>query len=244
MNAKKLLTFSAMLLALACSGAAHADTWSSGQEITYLQSAWNGGMSGTPASTLLNTYWDTVYGGSFDTLTVGSTYTMAFDSASAVEAYLPASGAIGPLDASLLNPTTSASGSFGGDVVALTLDVDFSSLTGSSGPAFGNLVITGMPAALSDLNGMTVGQFLEELDILLGGGSLPDGYTIAELDPIAIDIEESFTNGTPDAFAQDNLLPPSTPVPTPEPSIPLQLGVGMLGLMGMALSRKLRHSPR
>jgi hypothetical protein len=211
---------------------AHAQTWSDGQVVTYLQAEWAGEGSpmGTPASNLLTNNFNTVYASSAGVLTVGGTYSMAFDSASAVEAYLPASGAIGPLDASLLDPTTSASGSFGGDVVALTLDVNFSSaglLTGSSGYSFGNLVITGFPAQ-PGIEDITVGQFLGQLDILLGGGSLPDGYTVDELDPIAIELEDSFTDGTPSTFAQDNLLPP-TPAPTPEP------GTAVLWLTGIGL---------
>ncbi len=203
---------------------------------------WRGlGPTGTPAATLLTNDFNTVYAGTFDELTVGSTYTMSFDSASAVEAYLPASGTPGPLVANLLDQTTSSSGSFGGDVVALTLDVNFSSagfLTGSSGYSFGSLVITGFPA-LTGIEGITVGQFLGQLDTLLGGGSPSDGYTIDELDPIAIELENSFTDGIPSTFAQDNLLPPpTTVVPTPEPSGVLLLGVAMLGLMGKALSRK------
>jgi hypothetical protein len=50
---------------------------------------------------------------------------LAFTSAGAVAAYLPAVGTPGPLTASPLNPTTTSAGVFGGDLVALELNIGF-----------------------------------------------------------------------------------------------------------------------
>ncbi len=73
----------------------------------------------------------------------------------AVEGYLPASGPPGALNADLLNPVSSSSGEFGGEVVALRINVDFSAAGITQGPGgpFGALTLgsTGM-----SLDGQTV----------------------------------------------------------------------------------------
>jgi hypothetical protein len=62
---------------------------------------------------------------------------------------------------------------FGGNVLALQLDVDFSDagvLGGTSGLAFGDLRMCNF-TTLSALNGMTVRQYLALVNTLLGGGT-------------------------------------------------------------------------
>src|SRR5690242_6792320 len=100
-----LLTFAVML---GFSGRASAGViWSAGAETTYNQSEWGGDTSSTTAKTLLEADFATVYAGSFGELHVGGSFLMAFDSAGAIEAYLPQTGSVGVLDASLADPTTS-----------------------------------------------------------------------------------------------------------------------------------------
>jgi len=189
---------------LAKSSACAPVSWQNGDLTTYTQAGWV--LALAPAVTILNDNWDSVYGSNYDELTVGTGFTMSFDSAQAVEDYLPANGLIGPLDADLFDPTSSASGQFGGDVVALALDADFSAaglLPGTSGLQFGDLTVCGLTTD-TDLNEMTVSQVLAILNTALGGGATTDG--IANLDPVAVDLENSFTDGTPSTFAQDNLV--------------------------------------
>ena len=136
---------------------------------------------------------------------------MSFGSASAVEAYLPQTGPAGALDTSLSDPTTSASGKFGGDVVALELEVDFADqqlLTANSGLKFGDLTIC--DSGDSAVDGADVRQFLAATNSLLGGGTSSYG-TINDLQPIAFDLNGAFLDGTPDSWAQAHLFATSCP---------------------------------
>jgi len=133
-------------------------------------------------------------------------FSMSFSDATYVLAYLPALGAIGPLNTNLSNPTSSASGAFGGEVLALELNVDFSDagfLLGTSHIPFGNLTLCNF-STLTALNGSTVRQFLATANTLLGGGT--STYGIADLAPVALSLNGSFFFGAASTFAQQNLV--------------------------------------
>ena len=77
-----------------------------------------------PRSLLANDFGAVYPGG----LLVGAAAPLAslyFDNGGAVETYLPAAGAPATLDASQADPTSTSSGVFGGDLTALSLNVDF-----------------------------------------------------------------------------------------------------------------------
>ena len=98
---------------------------------------------------------------------------MLLTSSSALSTYLPSSGLPAPLSATLVDPTSSGSGVFGGEVVALRLNVDFSDagyMPGLLAVALGDLVIHDY-AALPEINGLTVRQFLDQANVTLGGAS-------------------------------------------------------------------------
>lgn len=185
----------------------------SGELITYNQTQW-GDPASAAAALLASRFADVYPAVEVETGVPGSTgYSTLFTSSTAIIAYLPSAGLVGPLTGDLLNPTFTPSGAFGGEVLALQLNVDFSDagiLGGTSAIAFGDLSICGI-TQLPQLHGMTIREFAAEVNSLLGGGTAV--YGIVELEPIADDLSNAFAAGTPSAFAQEHLM--SGPCPEP-----------------------------
>jgi hypothetical protein len=139
-------------------------------------------------------------------------FSMVFTSAAAILNYQPQGGAPGPLTADLLDPTSSASGAFGGAVLAMRLDIDFGDagfLPNNSGERFGDLLLCNLPQTL--LNGLTMRGFMTVLNNALGGGST-GGFTYDELYAVAENASSAFTGGFVFPFAQDHIFSgPSCP---------------------------------
>jgi hypothetical protein len=218
----------ALALALACAGAAHANSFQREQFVTYDQGAWS---SVSNAITLLTNDFTSVYPSSIVTVGLPNTgFEMRFDSPGFIFVYLPATGAPGTLNANVVDATTTSAGSFGGDMLALELNVDFSNagfLAHPAGTPFGNVVLQNF-STMPAVNGLTVNQFLADANICLGGGTCI--YPVAALDNIAFELNASFDTGTPDSFADTNLALPGSVVPTPEPSSSLLVASGLVSL--------------
>jgi T5SS/PEP-CTERM-associated repeat protein len=185
-----------------------------GEFITHSQDSW--GATPTPgnAAQLLAEGFDIIYGGGVEVGISGNAgYSMIFTSAANVLDYLPASGGPGPLNADLLDPTSTASGIFGGYVLALQLNVDFNDagdLTGASSTRFGDLVLHdmiidfgGFSVDMTAFNGLTLRQFLTNMNVRLGGGAGP--YTYDDVAVLTDEVLRSFEGGVPTGFAQDHL---------------------------------------
>src|SRR2546423_13915927 len=190
------MTKDLFVLLLACAGAANADVWHNGDLTTYSQSSWGGDPSFDGGAALLVASYDTVYAGTFGLVSVGSTsrFTMTFADAASVLRYLPAIGVFAPLNSCAFNPISTASGGFGGEVLGLEFNVDFSDagfLPGTTGIPFGNLILENFSTPA--FNGLTVRQFLGDGNTLLGGGS--SVFTIADLGPTVHDVNVSFFDG-------------------------------------------------
>ena len=184
--------------------------------------------------------YDFVYGSTGGLLEIGisgpSGFSILFTSASGVIGYLPAANAIGPLNADLVDPSSSSSGAYGGEVAALALNVDFSDaghLLRLPAVAFGDLVLVGFADAFAPANGLSVRDLLSVANEILGGGSSVLG--ISELYDIGEQVNSSFVNGVVSSWAQDHLRIPGTDGTVPEPG---SLALLALGLAGLGLSRR------
>ena len=120
---------------------------------------------------------------------------MHFTSAAAVNAYLPAGGTPGALTVDLVNPVSSSSGVFGGQVLTLQLNVDFSAANVTQGPggALGSLKLCNTGTSL---DGETISQILAVAKVALGGGALPSDYTISDLNDLVDNLNQAFDDGT------------------------------------------------
>jgi hypothetical protein len=232
-----LAAFSLLVVTLLTGSAARADGWSVGAVVTYNESQW--GDPTNPAGMLMANNFDSIYtSGEF---LIGRTTPgnfMVFTDEVDLADFLPASGASGPLDADLVNPTTSSAGQFGGEVAALKLNLDFSNaglLPNSSGLLFGNLVLTGFSGSESSLNGLTVEEFSPLSQAALAGQATSIGFP--DIEDLTANINDAFEVGQPDAFAQDHLVAPGSSAAMPEPPTLLLVAVGVLAA---AIFRKKR----
>lgn len=185
-----------------CTPGAPGCGWDPGDMRTNTQAAW--GDPGSSAAALLSANFFSLYGSS---LVIGGAATITFTSAGAVFTYLPALGTPGVLTGNLQDPQSTSAGEFGGELLGLQLNADFSSLLANS-VALGSLRICNF-SLFPSLNGQTVDQFLATANHILGGGSAPFGAT--EATAVARLINLAFVSGTPSTFAQQSLVAGACP---------------------------------
>ena len=147
---------------------------------TVTQGGWHANPHGNNPGALLAKDFPTVYPSG---VTIGGNFTLTFDSAAAVRAFLPAGGTPGVLTSSATDPTASAAGVFAGQVLALQLNVDLEH--------YGTVVISGTGTTL---DGKTVADVLAAANIALGGGPLPAGFTISTLNDFVDSLNQKFDN--------------------------------------------------
>ena len=147
---------------------------------TVTQGGWHANPHGNNPGTLLAKVFPTVYPSG---VTIGGTFTLTFDSAAAVRAFLPAGGTPGVLTSSATDPTSSAAGVFAGQVLALQLNVDIEH--------YGTVVISGTGTSF---DGKTVADVLAAANTALGGGPLPAGFTISSLNDLVDSLNQKFDN--------------------------------------------------
>ena len=206
------LGISILASTLLCAGAASATTWNAGDMVTWTQADWGDIPDGTNIASVLDSNYNSVYApfGIFEIGLPGAAgFSIIFSASGSLLDYLPAVGPIGPLDADLADPMSSASGSFGGDVAALKLNIDFADaglVHGTSPIGLGDLTLHNLTAT-PDLNNLTVRQAFAALNSALAGAPTLD--TLADLDLLARELDGAFFLGSPSTFAQDHLAAPA-----------------------------------
>jgi hypothetical protein len=175
--------------------------WHSNDLVTRTQFGWD-------STTSWFTPYNTVYASTFGVVEVGipgsSGFSMQFSSPTRIVDYFVASGTSAALTSDLADPTTSSSGVFGGETLALQLNVDFSDaglLGGTSTAKLGSLTLCNMTD--TSLNGSTVDDVLAIANTLLGGGS--STYTFGPIRELIGELNGAFSGGSPSTYAQDHL---------------------------------------
>jgi hypothetical protein len=162
------------------------------QFCTYTQGGWGATPNGgNPAALLANNFAAAFPSG----LVVGNGFTMTFTAANKVQAYLPAGGPASVLTSSLINPTSSSAGIFGGQVTALTISLGMSGVGTPAG--LGSVTVN------TSQGQKTIAQIVAIMATAIGGGST-GGFTIAELNTLATNLNEGFDNCVVSAWALAN----------------------------------------
>jgi hypothetical protein len=159
-----------------------------GEFTTYTQGGWGANPSGNNAGALLQSKFSAVY--TSGSVQIGGTYKATFNSSSAIKNFLPQGGTAGKLTANLTNPTGSPAGVLGGQLLALRLNVDFSN-KGITEAGLANLIVVSGPMA-----GKKVSEVLYIANTVVGGGSLPNGLSLADINETMDAINNNFDNGT------------------------------------------------
>jgi PEP-CTERM motif-containing protein len=242
------------------SSPARATTFTNGEFFSYDQNIWGADPGDGPPASILKADFFTVFfpaGAEFGNPAPGG-FVMDFSSADAMLTYLPQSGPPGALNASLTDPTSTTAGFFGGEVVALRLNIAFSdaglffdplhfgaTMAHPPGVAFGDLILTGFTGSLAGLDGQTLRQLQDTANIMLGAGAEP--YSIADVAPLLVAINNSFGGGMAlkgDPFSvDDHLLLPATTGGVPEPAAWTLLLIGFAALGGAVRHRRRATDP-
>jgi hypothetical protein len=163
----------------------------SGTFTTYTQGGWGASPSGNNPGALLASKFATVYPGG--SVNIGGTNRLTFTSAGAIVTFLPQGGTPGVLTASATNPTSSSAGVFAGQVLALRLNVDFSTAGVTKVGLASKKIVSGK------LAGATVAQVLTLANSVIGGSTawLPAGVSLSDLNAVVDAINNNYDNGTP-----------------------------------------------
>jgi len=164
-----------------------------GEYCTFSQGGWGSNPVSLPGK-IRDQNFVAIYPSGLEVGILGlSGYSMKFTSSGAVQAYLPEGGPPAKLTSDLLNPTSSASGVYGGQVTALRLNVNYSAagvlpISSQFLPSqpLGALKLCNFEEndPYVALDGLTISQVLAEAEKVLGGGASSYGYTVPQMNTL------------------------------------------------------------
>ena len=158
---------------------------------TFSQGAWGASPRGMNAADVLDDNFGSLYGAAG--VTVGSTKTVKFTSASKVKAFLPAGGKAAALQSTATNPSTTKAGVLAGHVLALELNVKVSAA------GITRQGLAAMKISKGTLKNWTVGDVLAKANQVLGGSaSAPSGLSLSDFSDILAKINDNFDTGRED----------------------------------------------
>ncbi len=215
-----------------------ATTFTTGEFFSFSQNTWGADPAAGPPASLVRTWFDTLYPTGM-TLGLATGRFMLFTSGGQGDAllqYLPATGPAASLNATLVDPISSSSGIFGGQVAGLRLNIDFNAagiLPHPAGVSFGDLVLTGLSGSVAGLDGFTLTQFQTVANTLLGDGFEP--YPLADVSALLMQINAAFEGGFSNAWTDAHLAIPAVVAPgVPEPSGEALLLAGVFAMAAIA----------
>ena len=135
--------------------------------VTYTQGGWHAPANGTNPGAILNAGWALAV--PTGTISIGTGKQYSFDSAAAVQAFLPQGGANKVLPGSALDSTNTKTGNICGQLLSVKLALGFSN-AGVYKKNLGSLVVQSGPLA-----GKSVNFVVQIADALVGGSAVPAG---------------------------------------------------------------------
>jgi hypothetical protein len=186
--------------------------WRAGDMISYGQDSWGGDRTTSTAAGLLYAQFDAQYPGGLEVGIAGAGgFSMIFTSGDRVLFYAPGTGTPGPLTADLVDPSSTSSGMFGGQVLALQVNVNFSDAGLLNGRyQYGNLHLCGLTQTPL-YNGLEIRMFLDAMNAALSFSSGIPPYTYDELSALVDDVTRAFEGGAASSFAQNHVYASQCP---------------------------------